>query len=104
VTTSGGCWSPSPNTRPPTRCAARRQKWGGGRVRTESDLTASGSNHQPAGLNATAGTEPTPEFAEEYRRLFEALRNEELRRGKKRCQYVEKIDFGSYVRRPGSKF
>jgi hypothetical protein len=23
VTTSGGCWSSSPNTRPPTRCAAR---------------------------------------------------------------------------------
>jgi hypothetical protein len=83
---------------------ARRQKRGGGRVRTEADLTAGGSDDQPAGLNAIAGTEPTPEFAEEYRRLFEALRNEELRRGKKRCQYVEKIDFGSYVRRPGSKF
>ena len=57
---------------------ARRQKRGGGRVRTEADLTAGGSDDQPAGLNATAGTEPSPEFAaefaDEYRRLFEALR------------------------------
>ena len=32
LTTSGGCWSPSPNTRPPTRCAARApetRRWPG---------------------------------------------------------------------------
>src|SRR5262249_51863205 len=58
---------------------ARRLKRGGGRVHTESDLAAGG----PAGLDGIAGPEPTPEFAaefaEEYRRLFEALRDEELR-------------------------
>ena len=62
---------------------ARRQKRGGGRVRTEGDLTAGGSDDQPAGLNAIAGTEPTPEFAEEYRRLFEALPTRSCGAGKK---------------------
>jgi RNA polymerase sigma factor (sigma-70 family) len=63
---------------------ARRLKRGGGRVRTEADLAAGGSDDQPAGLNGIAGPEPTPEFAaefaEEYRRLFEVLRDEDLRR------------------------
>jgi DNA-directed RNA polymerase specialized sigma24 family protein len=63
---------------------ARRRKRGGGHVRTEGDLAASGSDNLPAGLDEIAGPEPTPafaaEFAEEYRRLFEVLRDEELRR------------------------
>jgi RNA polymerase sigma factor (sigma-70 family) len=63
---------------------ARRLKRGGGRVRVESDLAAGGSDDPSAGLNGIAGPEPTPEFAaeltEEYRRLFEALRDEDLRR------------------------
>jgi DNA-directed RNA polymerase specialized sigma24 family protein len=62
---------------------ARRLRRGGGLVRTESDLAAGGSDDQPAGLNGIAGPEPSPEFAaefaDEYRRLFEALRDEELR-------------------------
>ena len=61
-----------------------RRKRGGGRVRTEADLAAVGSADEPAGLNGVVGPEPTPEFAaefaEEYRRLFEALRDKELRR------------------------
>jgi RNA polymerase sigma factor (sigma-70 family) len=63
---------------------ARRLKRGGGRVRTEADLTADGPDDEPTGLDRIAGPQPTPEFAaefaEEYRRLFEALRDEELRR------------------------
>ena len=62
---------------------ARRVKRGGGRVRTEADL-AGGPDEEPAGLDQIAGPQPTPEFAaefaEEYRRLFEALRDADLRR------------------------
>jgi RNA polymerase sigma factor (sigma-70 family) len=62
---------------------ARRVKRGGGRVRTEADL-AGGPDDELAALDQFAGPQPTPEFvaefAEEYRRLFEALRDEELRR------------------------
>jgi RNA polymerase sigma factor (sigma-70 family) len=61
---------------------ARRVKRGGGRVRTEADLA--GGPDELAALDQFAGPQPTPEFvaefAEEYRRLFEALRDEELRR------------------------
>jgi RNA polymerase sigma factor (sigma-70 family) len=63
---------------------ARRHKRGGGRVRTEADLAAEAPDDEAAGLDRIAGPQPTPEFAaefaEEYRRLFEALRDEELRR------------------------
>jgi RNA polymerase sigma factor (sigma-70 family) len=63
---------------------ARRLKRGGGQVRTEGELTAGGPDDAPAGLDGIAGPEPTPEFAaefaEEYRRLFEVLRDEDLRR------------------------
>ena len=63
---------------------AGRVKRGGGRVRNEADLAAGGPDDEPAGLDRIAGHQPTPEFAaefaEEYRRLFEALRDEELRR------------------------
>jgi RNA polymerase sigma factor (sigma-70 family) len=63
---------------------ARRLKRGGRRVRTEADLTAHESDDPPAGLNRIAGPEPTPEFAaefaDEYRRLFEVLPDEDLRR------------------------
>ena len=63
---------------------ARRLKRGGGRVRTAGELAAGGSDDPPAGLDGIAGPEPSPafaaEFAEEYRRLFELLRDEDLRR------------------------
>ena len=63
---------------------ARRLKRGGGRVRTEGDLAAGGPDDEAAGLDRIAGPQPTPEFAaefaEEYRRLFEVLRDEDLRR------------------------
>jgi len=63
---------------------ARRLKRGGGRVRTEGDLAGGGSDDPSAGLDGIAGPQPTPEFAEEfaeeYRRLFEVLRDEDLRR------------------------
>jgi RNA polymerase sigma factor (sigma-70 family) len=63
---------------------ARRLKRGGGWVRTQGDLAVGGPDDEPAGLDAIAGHEPTPEsaaeFAEEYRRLFEVLRDEDLRR------------------------
>ena len=63
---------------------ARRLKRGAGRVRAEGDRAATGSDDPPAGLNGIVGPEPTPEFAaefaEEYRRLFEALRDDDLRR------------------------
>ncbi len=63
---------------------ARRVKRGCGRVRTEADLSPDGPDDEPAGLDRIAGPQPTPafaaEFAEEYRRLFEVLRDEELRR------------------------
>ena len=63
---------------------ARRVKRGGGKVSTEADLAASGPDDEPAGLDEVAGSQPSPEFAaefaEEYGRLFEALREEALRR------------------------
>jgi DNA-directed RNA polymerase specialized sigma24 family protein len=63
---------------------ARRQKRGGGRVHSEGELAAGSSYDQPAGFDAIAGPEPTPEFvaefAEEYRSLFEVLRDKDLRR------------------------
>jgi RNA polymerase sigma factor (sigma-70 family) len=63
---------------------ARRRKRGSGRVRTEADLAAGDTASEPARLDAVAGHEPSPEFAaefaEEYRRLFEVLRDEDLRR------------------------
>jgi RNA polymerase sigma factor (sigma-70 family) len=63
---------------------ARRLKRGGGRVRNEADLAAGASVDEPVGLDGIADPQPTPEFAaefaEEYRRLFEALRDDELRR------------------------
>jgi RNA polymerase sigma factor (sigma-70 family) len=62
---------------------ARRLKRGGGRVRTEGDLPA-GPDDRPVRLDDLPGPEPTPEFAaefaEEYRRLFEVLRDEDLQR------------------------
>ena len=61
-----------------------RRKRGGGRVRTEADLAAGGPENKLTGLNEIASAEPTPEFAaefaEQYRRLFEVLRDEDLRR------------------------
>ena len=61
-----------------------RRKRGGGRVRTEADLAAGGPEDKLSGLNEIASAEPTPEFAaefaEQYRRLFEVLRDEDLRR------------------------
>src|SRR5262249_48665757 len=63
---------------------ARRLKRGCGRVRTEADLAAEAPDDEPAGLDRIAGPQPTPEFAaefaEEHRRPFQALRDEELRR------------------------
>jgi RNA polymerase sigma factor (sigma-70 family) len=63
---------------------ARRLKRGGGRVRTEADLSPDGPDDEPAGLDGIASAEPTPEFAAEfadaYRRLFEVLRDADLRR------------------------
>jgi RNA polymerase sigma factor (sigma-70 family) len=63
---------------------ARRLKRGGGRVHNEAELAKGEPSSGPAGLDRIAGSQPTPEFAaefaEEYRRLFEALRDEELRR------------------------
>jgi DNA-directed RNA polymerase specialized sigma24 family protein len=60
-----------------------RQKRGGGRVVRESALEA-GAGREADDLAEVVGTEPTPEFAamvaEEYRRLLEALGDEELRR------------------------
>jgi RNA polymerase sigma factor (sigma-70 family) len=62
---------------------ARRLKRGGGRARTEANLAKGGSDHEPAGIGEIADRQPTPEFAaefaEEYHRLFEALRDEDLR-------------------------
>src|SRR5262249_37721641 len=61
-----------------------RRKRGGGRVRNEADLAAGGPEDKLSGLNEIASAEPTPEFAaefaEQYRRLFEVLRDEDLRR------------------------
>ena len=63
---------------------ARRLKRGGGRVGAKGDLAAGGPDDGPAVLDAVAGPEPTPAFAaelaEEYRRLFEALRDKDLQR------------------------
>jgi DNA-directed RNA polymerase specialized sigma24 family protein len=64
------------------RCEMR-QKRGGGRVVRESALDA-GRGSEADELAQVVGAEPTPEFAamvaEEYRRLLEALGDEELRR------------------------
>ena len=62
----------------------RRQKRGGGRVSGESALHAPGpEGDDETGLAGVIGDEPTPEFAaqvaEEYRRLLDALGDEELR-------------------------
>jgi DNA-directed RNA polymerase specialized sigma24 family protein len=63
---------------------AGRQKRGGGRVRTEVDLATGEPGDKPAGLDRIAAPQLSPEFAaefaDEYRRLFEALNDEELRR------------------------
>jgi RNA polymerase sigma factor (sigma-70 family) len=63
---------------------ARRLKRGGGRVRTEADLSPDGPDDEPAGLDVIPSAQPTPEFAqefaEEYGRLFAALREEDVRR------------------------
>jgi DNA-directed RNA polymerase specialized sigma24 family protein len=63
---------------------ARRLKRGGGRVRTAGGLDARKSDDEPAGLDDIAGPERTPEFsaefADEYRRLFGVLRDDDLRR------------------------
>jgi DNA-directed RNA polymerase specialized sigma24 family protein len=57
------------------------QKRGGGRVINEADLGA--GEDEEAGLDQEVGDEPTPEFAaqmiEEYRRLLEALGDDQLR-------------------------
>jgi DNA-directed RNA polymerase specialized sigma24 family protein len=61
-----------------------RQKRGGGRVRSETDLVGSESEAAGAGLDRAVGREPTPAFAamvaDESRRLLEALGDETLRR------------------------
>lgn len=58
---------------------ARRLKRGGDRLRLEVDPGGDG----PDGLDALVGPEPTPDFAalvaEEYRRLFDLLAEEDLR-------------------------
>jgi hypothetical protein len=60
----------------------RRQKRGGGRVRSETDL-AGDDPETAAGLAEVVGPEPTPEFAaavaEECRRLFDLLKEDDLR-------------------------
>jgi DNA-directed RNA polymerase specialized sigma24 family protein len=63
---------------------ARRRKRGAGRVCSEADLARGGPDDEVFGFDRIAGAEPTPEFAaefaDEYRRLFDALRDDELRR------------------------
>jgi DNA-directed RNA polymerase specialized sigma24 family protein len=60
----------------------RRQKRGGGHVRTEADMAASALDS--GGLGQTPANEPSPELAalmaEECRRLFDLLPDESLRR------------------------
>jgi DNA-directed RNA polymerase specialized sigma24 family protein len=60
-----------------------RQKRGGGNVIAESAMAGADSDW-PDGLDWVVGTEPTPEFAamvtEEYRRLLDALNDDDLRR------------------------
>jgi RNA polymerase sigma factor (sigma-70 family) len=62
---------------------ARRLKRGSGQVRTEADLAKGGSGGEPSGIEGIADRLPTPEFvaefAEEYRHLFEVLRDDDLR-------------------------
>ena len=61
-----------------------RQKRGGGRVRSETDLAGSESEAAGAGLDRAVGREPTPEFAammaDECRRLLAELGDETLHR------------------------
>ncbi len=62
--------------------AENRRKRGGGKVSTEADLVATGSEvHE---LDRMIGSEPSPEFAatvaEEYRRRLEELGDDTLRR------------------------
>src|SRR4051794_34702338 len=62
----------------------RRQKRGGGRVLGEVDLLGADPDGDYTGLEQVVGREPTPEFAatvaEEYRRLIDALGDQDLRR------------------------
>jgi DNA-directed RNA polymerase specialized sigma24 family protein len=59
-----------------------RQKRGGGRVRSETDLAGSESHAAGAGLDRAVDREPTPAFAamvaDECRRLLETLGDETL--------------------------
>jgi DNA-directed RNA polymerase specialized sigma24 family protein len=61
----------------------RRQKRGGGRLRTEADLAGRPGGGPALGLEQLIGEEPTPEFAallaEEYRNRLEALEDPTLR-------------------------
>ena len=61
-----------------------RQRRGGGRIPGEADLAGPDAAGEPAGLDAVAGPEPSPEFAalvaDECRRLLDALGDETLRR------------------------
>ena len=61
----------------------RRQKRGGGRVRSEAELAGGGPEGDANLFGQVAGPEPTPEFAamvaEECRRLLETLGDETLR-------------------------
>ncbi len=60
-----------------------RQKRGGGRIRHESDTSATGRTEAAGSLDRLVGDEPTPEFAaqaaEECRRLLDLLEDESLR-------------------------
>jgi DNA-directed RNA polymerase specialized sigma24 family protein len=60
-----------------------RQKRGGGAVRGESALAATGDAAAAAGLDQVPGSEPTPEFAaqvaDECRRLLDLLDSPELK-------------------------
>jgi DNA-directed RNA polymerase specialized sigma24 family protein len=59
-----------------------RQKRGGGLVRGESAIVATGSDSSPAGIGAVLGPAPSPEFAaqfaEECQRLLDCLADEQL--------------------------
>jgi DNA-directed RNA polymerase specialized sigma24 family protein len=61
-----------------------RQRRGGGRILGEADLAGPDAAREPAGLDAVAGPELSPEFAamvaEESRRLLNVLGDETLRR------------------------
>ena len=60
-----------------------RQKRGGGRVRSEADLTGEGAAEGESVLEQVVGQEPTPEFAahlaEECQQLLDKLGSDELR-------------------------